>query len=92
MILAFWYVRNLKTLIIHVSRNVLSFPEHRVLCMYLSVFIGKMIKKILNIHVFGNVIVILHKGSFACVLPFRYVRSSKTRKVKFFVEVGFIHM
>ncbi len=31
--LAFWYLRNLKTPIIHISRSVLSFRKHKVLCM-----------------------------------------------------------
>ncbi len=44
----FWYLKNLKTLIIHVSRNVLSIPKHKVLCMNLSVFINNMIKNSQN--------------------------------------------
>ncbi len=91
VILVFWYLRNLKTLIIHVSRNVFSFPKHRVLFMYLSVFIGNMIKKTQNT-CFGNVILYLHKKCFACVLAFWYVISSKTLKGKFLVKVVIIPM
>ncbi len=40
-VLYYWYWRNLKTLIIYVSCNVLSFPKHRDLWMYLWVFIKK---------------------------------------------------
>ncbi len=34
-----------KTFIIYVSLNVLSFPKHNDLCMYLTDFLGKIIKK-----------------------------------------------
>ncbi len=91
MILAFWYSRNLKTLIIHVYGNVLSFPKHRVLCMYLSGFTGNLIKT-LKIHVVDNVILFLNKECFACILVFWYIRSSKIFKGKFLVKIGFIPM
>ncbi len=84
-------LKGLKTLIKHVSRNVLLFPKHRYLCKYLIDFIGKKIKK-LNLFVFGNIILFFHKGCFACVLAFWYVRSSKTLQGKFLVKVGFILM
>ncbi len=90
-VLTFWYLRNLKTLIIHISRNVLSFRKHKVLCMYLSVFIDNMMKT-LKIYVFGNFILFLHKRCFACVLAFWYVMSSKTLKSKFLIKVVFIPM
>ncbi len=87
-LLAFWFLMNLKTLIIHVSRNVLSFSTNRVLSMYLSVLLVKW-SKTLKIHVFGNVILFFHKVCFACDLVFWYIRSSKTLKGKFLVNIGF---
>ncbi len=40
------------------------FSKYGDLCMYLSVFKGNMIKKTLKTLVFGNVILLLHKGVF----------------------------
>ncbi len=73
-VLAFWYLWNLKTRIIHVSRNVLSFLKHTVLYMYLSVFIDNLIKKTQK-YMFLVVIVFFHKGCFVCDLAFWYVGS-----------------
>ncbi len=57
---------------------------------FLSVFIRNLIKNS-QINFFGNII-FLHKDCFACLLVFWYVKSSKTLKGNFLVEVGFILM
>ncbi len=82
-----------KTFIIYVSLNVLSFPKHKYLCMYLTDFLGKIIKKkTFKIHIFRNVILFLYKGCFTCVFTFWYIMILKTFKRKFLVKVAFIPM
>ncbi len=89
-LLAFSYLMNLKTLIIHVSRNVLSFPKKTVLCMYLSVFIGNILLVTWSkIHVLVMLFRFHYKVYFACILVFWYIRSSKTLKGKFLVKIRF---
>ncbi len=56
--------------------------------MYLSVFIGYMIKNTQNTNVFGNVILFLHIGWFASVLAFFVCKSLKRHVLSNIVEIA----
>ncbi len=88
-VLTFWYLKNFKTFIIHISRNVLSFPKYRDLCMYLSVFIGNMIKKHSKHLFLGMLFCFSIKECFACVLAIWYVRSCKNTSRQVFHKSWF---
>ncbi len=47
-ILAFWYIRNSKTLIIHVSRNALFISPYEVTFIHFGVLVGKNVKNTKN--------------------------------------------
>ncbi len=52
-ILAFWYIRSSKTLIIHVSRNALFISPYEVTSIHFGVLVGKNVKNTQNTR-FGN--------------------------------------
>ncbi len=58
-VFALWFLWNYKTLIIHVSRNVLFYPD--IECLFLSLSSSKTLK----IYLFSNVILFLHFVLFA---------------------------
>ncbi len=86
-VLAFWYLRSSKTIIIHVSCNVFSLP-HLGYFLCILAFIFVRISKTLKILVFHNFILFLHKGCFPCVLAVWYVCSLKTEKTTLIVMLS----
>ncbi len=79
--LLFRYIRSSKTLIIHMSDDILSFPNIEYFCIHFGVFVRKKLKNNQNPR-FGNILFVC-KGSFVCVSPFLYGRGLKALKIHF---------
>ncbi len=81
--LLFGNLKDQKTLVIHVCRNVFYFSNIEYFAVILVFFYVRS-SKTLKILVLGNVMLFLHKGFFyTCALVFWYVRSWKTLKRRF---------
>ncbi len=68
-ILSFYYVRDWETLKTHVFGNVVCFFTNSALLALFEFWYLKILKKILILHVSGNVL-FLHIGCFVCILAF----------------------
>ncbi len=88
--LAFWYRRSWKTIITHVSVNIVSFP-HIGWLSWTLVFCYLTTSKQWRNTFFGNVVLFLYKECYI-VLAFWYGRSSKPLKRRVFDNVLFSHI
>ncbi len=73
--------KKLRNLIIHMSDDILSFPNIEYFCIHFGVFVRKKLKNNQNPR-FGNILFVC-KGSFVCVSSFLYGRGLKALKINF---------
>ncbi len=83
LVLAFCYLSSWKTLLIHVSVSIVSFPHIGSFEFILSFWYLTRWKTHIT-HVFGNVVLFLHKRCVERVLAFWYISSKNFKRHVFF--------